>query len=90
MLEELRRRKSADIYGWDCPLLTFIYPGFEQVAQLICSWGLSQLHIFFHEPQIPETRSSSREVRIRVSDVFFWFLFFVFFVFLVFFFCSLS
>ena len=21
-------------FGWDCPLLTFIYPGFEQVAQL--------------------------------------------------------
>ena len=29
MLQELRRRISAAIYGWDCPLLTFIYPGFD-------------------------------------------------------------
>ena len=25
----LRRRISAAIYGWDCPLLSFIYPGFD-------------------------------------------------------------
>ena len=25
----LRRRNSAAIYGWDRPLLTFIYPGFD-------------------------------------------------------------
>ena len=25
----LRRRISAAIYGWDCPLLTVIYPGFH-------------------------------------------------------------
>ena len=29
------RRISAAIYGWDRPLLTFIYPGFEQVAQMV-------------------------------------------------------
>ena len=29
MLQELRSRNSADIYGWDCPLLTFIYLGFD-------------------------------------------------------------
>ena len=29
MPQELRRRISAAIYGWDCPLLTFIYPGFD-------------------------------------------------------------
>ena len=29
MLEELRRRNVAAIYGWDCPLLTFIYPSFD-------------------------------------------------------------
>ena len=29
MLQELRRRISAAIYGWVCPLLTFIYPGFD-------------------------------------------------------------
>ena len=27
--KELRRRISATISGWDCPLLTFIYPGFD-------------------------------------------------------------
>ena len=32
--KELRRRKSATISGWDCPLLTFIYPGFEHVAHV--------------------------------------------------------
>ena len=26
MLQELRRRTPATISGWDCPLLTFIYP----------------------------------------------------------------
>ena len=26
---ELKRRISATISGWDCPLLTFIYPGFD-------------------------------------------------------------
>ena len=30
---QLERRISATISGWDCPL-TFIYPGFEQVAQV--------------------------------------------------------
>ena len=29
MLPELRRRIAAAIYGWDCPFLTFIYPGFD-------------------------------------------------------------
>ena len=29
MLQEIRRRLSAPIYGWDCPLLTFIYPCFD-------------------------------------------------------------
>ena len=29
MLEELRRRISAAIYGWEYPLLMFIYPGFD-------------------------------------------------------------
>ena len=33
-LQELRRRICAAIYGWDRPLLTFIYPCFEQVAHL--------------------------------------------------------
>ena len=28
MLQELKRRISAAIWGWDCPLLTFIYPVF--------------------------------------------------------------
>ena len=27
--KEIRRRTSATIYGWECPLLTFIYPGFD-------------------------------------------------------------
>ena len=27
--KELRRRISARIYGWEYPLLTFIYPGFD-------------------------------------------------------------
>ena len=31
---ELRRRISETISGRDCPLRTFIYPGFEQVANL--------------------------------------------------------
>ena len=29
-----KTRISAAIYGWDWPLLTFIYPGFEHVAHL--------------------------------------------------------
>ena len=29
ILQELRMRISATISGWDCPLLTFIYPGFD-------------------------------------------------------------
>ena len=29
MLQELRKRRSAAIYGWDYPLLTFIYLGFD-------------------------------------------------------------
>ena len=33
MLQELRRI-SATPSGWDCPLLTFICPGFEQVAHI--------------------------------------------------------
>ena len=28
------KKAAAAIYGWDRPLLAFIYPGFEQVAQL--------------------------------------------------------
>ena len=32
--KEIPRRISATIYGWDCPLLTFIYQGFEHVAHL--------------------------------------------------------
>ena len=28
------KKAAATISGWDCPLLTFIYPGFEQVAQM--------------------------------------------------------
>ena len=28
---------AAAIYGWDCPLQTFIYPGFKQVAHLTMS-----------------------------------------------------
>ena len=28
------KKAAAAIYGWDRPLLTFIYPGFEQVAQV--------------------------------------------------------
>ena len=27
--KELRRRNSAAVSGWDCPLPTFIYPGFD-------------------------------------------------------------
>ena len=34
MLQEPRRRISAAIYGWDRPLLTFTYSGFEHVAQM--------------------------------------------------------
>ena len=33
--KELRSRISAAIFGWDCPLLTFIYPGFD--------WGRSKI-----------------------------------------------
>ena len=29
MLQELERRMSATISGWDCPLPTFIYPAFD-------------------------------------------------------------
>ena len=25
-----KKRRSAAIFGWDCPLLTFIYPGFDR------------------------------------------------------------
>ena len=33
MLQELRRRIPAAIYGWDCPLLTFIYPDFDDSSE---------------------------------------------------------
>ena len=40
MLQELRRRISAAIFGWEHPLLTFIYPGFHcasnQNLQALC------------------------------------------------------
>ena len=35
MLQELRRRNSAAIYGWDCPVLIFIYPGFDCGSPLV-------------------------------------------------------
>ena len=35
--KELGRRIFAAISGWDRPLLTFIYLGFEPVAQLVAS-----------------------------------------------------
>ena len=43
-LQELRRRISATISGWDCPL-TFINPriGFEQVAHVKLRMGSSNL-----------------------------------------------
>ena len=40
--KELRRRISAAIYGWDCPLPTFIYPGFDcgsSAVQKGSCWG---------------------------------------------------
>ena len=42
LCKEFRRRISAAIYGWDCPLVTFIYPGFDR--------GSSGLCVFEHFP----------------------------------------
>ena len=45
------KKAAAAIYGWDRALLTFIYPGFEHVAQLQVSHGK-------HGKPIPERHSN--------------------------------
>ena len=42
---ELKRRISATIYGWDCPLLTFIYPGFDSDSSRSNVWGRRPLNV---------------------------------------------
>ena len=37
----LRRRNSAAIYGWDRPLLTFIYPGFDCGSNGLTNLGIT-------------------------------------------------
>ena len=69
--KELRRRISATISGWDCPLLTFIYkyPGFEHVTQL--SFPLRKVGISFEtgggQPKSPHLQGQQKRNGLGVQ-----------------------
>ena len=44
LCKEFRRRISAAISGWDRPLLTFIYPGFDCDSLVVYHHMLSEYH----------------------------------------------
>ena len=56
--KELRRRIFAAIYGWDCPLLTFIYLGFDCGSIGNARHGIHH-ELIPHKPEIPLRASGS-------------------------------
>ena len=58
MLQELRRRNSATSSGWDCPLLTFIYPGFD------CGSNGSVIWLWLNKP-VPNWNPGCQHLVLR-------------------------
>ena len=79
--KELRRRISAAISGWDCPLLTFIYPGFDCGSHVFggsfidCDHGFrcldrSRAAIWVAPADVPHTsRKGSSPVRFLATII---------------------
>ena len=63
--KEIRRRISATIYGWDCPLLTFIYPGFDCGS----NGGSGLFHISTH-PHVHQSQKKNCQLKHPVSKEF--------------------
>ena len=50
LCKEIQSRISAAVFGWDCPLLTFIYPGFD--------WFSFHLLVLFLDAYCPLPRKA--------------------------------
>ena len=64
------KKAAAIISGWDCPLLTFIYPGFDRGS---CE-GLSKVgalvdFLFVQAAEIGDTRSQEKSIFLTTPHV---------------------
>ena len=68
MLQELRQRNSAATSGWDCPLLTFIYPGFvAHLGRRVSSAHAPRLPMPGHIPSELVPKAASNPARAELG-----------------------